>query len=1502
MYRPDFRIQSYSRRLGGCSLGVTDGKDPLGMGTCLRKIHHKRCAFRRSYKQPEITNLMWFKVQQGLGQARGACLHEHSDSEAFVCNNHRNVVARCESLLALFLTMVLLEPLQGFATAPSNATNTEQGHSGVSGLQLQPPCAPCCCCDLVYFGKCISSGLDVPGAFCATQLGMTCEPRLIRVPRGLHIEAIGCGVAHAVVAGRHCKQFFRDVMDCLVREEEGKVGGEVRGGEGASAANGDKSKLAASELLASVRVKRKSNYRRVRERPPTLSFVIGQFTGSSVNSTRSIVDQVSVGFSQSRTKESQTFRNRQLYRSWVCEEVLCSDMTIALDVLQDAYEEHIVSVQCPGDYSLIASKRLLQPPRLPDPGLWCVAAAMMARPMRSPIEDTNHSAMAAASDSTKPESSRHEHFLRAGELLCFSMHFKSDTGGALRIDILEYMAQQFNSQFDPIVEMTSAFCLKHVENRESTANDNEAQDGEGPRFDEDGDTDIAPKEVAPRLVCSVEFEPLLREPLPEDVNTPSTCYQVVEDAMLGKHLRLHASVEEPPVASNSSSPVRKEVDEAAQNVDELAIAPTTGDDTAPSKPNTWPGPWLRISIVVVQSGTYRLGFGLKSDGRQPPPQVDDVASAFPESEAAESEGSTHTNVSRIDPPLDHDSRDEPAVFHADPGCATLKTSPPPLPILENGVHTVRVGLNFVCYAPPEADVAVCAPLLTSPGGSSQSDHHVSSKQHSLLVCGLPPTEVAILPSHQSGANGDSEENGLSNTHMYGTTSNLSFSEIRAHCRITCDQAQQHDVQGTSHQPKCVPAVKGPHVELIASMQERSAGLKVDHGTLGFMSPHLSQPVLAAGTGDHEYYWPFRCPEAVLLRGLVSSVQFTPRWAGTYFVSCDVQGFCSNDLEYSDSTVSASVRKHADGDASVNNPTFMMTFVHGKPDFAQSFGVVDGRTLQWEDTIPTSVLEDERGGQVEAEDMAGVGGSSRRGVGNNTVPAGFHRISIQLRDSFGNCVLKLPAGTRLVLVAQCSPRLLHEGAPFPGLGNVVGAETGECSMGVEPQAHFAPRVRERPVSLVALEQIPHHPEFSARVEIVSAGTYRCAFLMVSATTSPAVTNAVAMSAIAAVPLAFDNQFGTKNEWTDRSAPVVLDVRPGQVDPQICSCLPFSENKPFEASAVAKDNTIIEESAFASDLRPAPEGLSAHRISQPPARSRMVEIPLVDSQATVQRLLLSEAVGEHSQQPAASVGTGCDAQQTYGAELPGATDIVTEAQVARVAGLRKLVGQVALDACPDFVKSCVEHGEWWPLHLRLGLYDTMHNPVSPHDVVDFMRPPKSCARSHESSIAWWKDRVTVTLRKRAGAQRLGEGRPQDAFAARSAPSSMFHDVHASYTVVGPGGTSLPPVATISSRVPANDASRQPVDLGNSIDVFVNVASEGDYWLSVAFNGRPLFGSPFFFSFFKRPVRVHVDGDGGQPEAAEKVKSDSVGKKKKKKKKKRSCDCAAHWWGIFRSQCVS
>ena len=72
---------------------------------------------------------------------------------------------------------------------------------------------------------------------------------------------------------------------------------------------------------------------------------------------------------------------------------------------------------------------------------------MMARPMRSPIEDTNHSAMAAASDSTKPESSRHEHFLRAGELLCFSMHFKSDTGGALRIDILEYMAQQFNSQF-----------------------------------------------------------------------------------------------------------------------------------------------------------------------------------------------------------------------------------------------------------------------------------------------------------------------------------------------------------------------------------------------------------------------------------------------------------------------------------------------------------------------------------------------------------------------------------------------------------------------------------------------------------------------------------------------------------------------------------------------------------------------------------------------------------------------------------------------------------------------------------------------------------------------------------------------------------------------------------------------------------------------------------------------------------------------------------------------
>lgn len=224
-----------------------------------------------------------------------------------------------------FLTMVLLEPLQGFVLVPSNAAGTDneqQGRTEISCLRLRPPCKPCCCCDLVYFGKSISSGQDAPGAFCHTQLAMTCEPRLIQVPRGLHIEAMGCGVAHAVVAGRHCKSFFRDVMDCLVREEDGKVGDEVRnGGEGVTAASGDNSQSAASPgmILTGLYPKRKkSNSCRVRERPPTLSFVIGQFKGLLLNSTSSsTADQVPFAFSQRRAKESRTFRNRQLYQNWV---------------------------------------------------------------------------------------------------------------------------------------------------------------------------------------------------------------------------------------------------------------------------------------------------------------------------------------------------------------------------------------------------------------------------------------------------------------------------------------------------------------------------------------------------------------------------------------------------------------------------------------------------------------------------------------------------------------------------------------------------------------------------------------------------------------------------------------------------------------------------------------------------------------------------------------------------------------------------------------------------------------------------------------------------------------------------------------------------------------------------------------------------------------------------------------------------------------------------------
>lgn len=550
---------------------------------------------------------------------------------------------------------------------------------------------------------------------------------------------------------------------------------------------------------------------------------------------------------------------------------------------------------------------------------------------------------------------------------------------------------QNRARYDPPVEATSGFRLNHAESSE----DKESQhDGDGPRFDEFGDAIVAPKDVAPRLVCAVEFEPLLQESsLSKQANAPPACsYEVVEeDAELLKHLRFHASVEEPPVSSNASSPVRYRADQKAKEVE----GREEDDNALSSRPNMWPGPWLRISAVVVQSGTYRLGFRLKSNGRQPPPQLDDAASAFhgPEAAKDDADSSIHTGASRIDLPLDQDGleKKKPTAASADSGIAAGETAPPPLPVVENGVHTVRVGLNVSCYAPPQEDGCVCVPLVARPGDSLNSDHPVSSKQHSLLVFGLPPTEVAILPGCQSDAESTSEQNSSSNTEVHGgATSNLSFSEVRAYCGITCEQALPQDFQDTSCQEqKCVPAVKGPRVYLVASTQKGMAdvGIGIDTGRLNFLSPNLAQQQLpTAGAGVRGYQWPFRCPEDVLLRGLVSSIQFTPRRAGTYFVSCEgAQEFSSGHDDVG----------NPDRHAFVKSQTPLVTFVHGNPDFAQSFGVLDGRTLMWEaETMPAPALEDERGGQVGPEGshvMSRRHGAAAAGPGNNTVSAGFHRI-------------------------------------------------------------------------------------------------------------------------------------------------------------------------------------------------------------------------------------------------------------------------------------------------------------------------------------------------------------------------------------------------------------------------------------------------------------------------------------------------------------------------------
>jgi len=73
-------------------------------------------------------------------------------------------------------------------------------------------CSDSCDCEVVYFGKCVPGYDERDGYFAATPWPMVCQPSPLKLPRGLHVDAMGCDVSHVLFAVRHCRHVYLDKL------------------------------------------------------------------------------------------------------------------------------------------------------------------------------------------------------------------------------------------------------------------------------------------------------------------------------------------------------------------------------------------------------------------------------------------------------------------------------------------------------------------------------------------------------------------------------------------------------------------------------------------------------------------------------------------------------------------------------------------------------------------------------------------------------------------------------------------------------------------------------------------------------------------------------------------------------------------------------------------------------------------------------------------------------------------------------------------------------------------------------------------------------------------------------------------------------------------------------------------------------------------------------------------------------------------------------------------
>lgn len=142
----------------------------------------------------------------------------------------------------------------------------------------------------------------------------------------------------------------------------------------------------------------------------------------------------------------------------------------------------------------------------------------------------------------------------------------------------------------------------------------------------------------------------------------------------------------------------------------------------------------------------------------------------------------------------------------------------------------------------------------------------------------------------------------------------------------------------------------------------------------------------------------------------------------------------------------------------------------------------------------------------------------------------------------------------------------------------------------------------------------------------------------------------------------------------------------------------------------------------------------------------------------------------------------------------------------------------------------------LSLKISLFDSFRNPIPVNEL------------QHSSASP-----VSVILRKRTGGESDSQSSSHSAQMFLPTSDSLLRDVDAEYLIWDRRGSPVAMVVQSADNL-SKSLSLIKAEHGHSLSdqdfhslgVMVHVPGPGEYWLTVKVNGRPLFGSPFFFEY--------------------------------------------------------